>query len=608
MYSLIKTYLTFLIAFSTFSISLAQPFSTAIITDPQIGSENGETFLAEIVNDINQRKDINRVIVLGNLTANGSYDEFDLCKEILDGISVEYFTAGGLNDYMLSELNGLEITQLWGNNKYHIASNGYDIYIINTVNKFTSNGYIDIETLDWVRNNSEKIDSINLIFSYYPITNKVNNGYKFSNNFAGRKLLSISPDQSKRKKKKIFTDEIKTQRLSNSRKWNYQLISVVNDSLFYYNVSGKDTIPKLISILPFTNLEVVSKVDSNEIVFYKKNLTTDWQIDLGVTNEAGILFSEDNVFTADINGIITSLDRDGKEKWHYKTNSTIKTNLLRDKDLVIAASLEGDIFTINANNGDLVQVIGTGETISTNIEMIDIIYNDMKTKGIIFGTVTGNVYCYELYSLEMVWDGYLSDYKISSLTKANGDKIIFQDSRNKIYSINSSNGLLLWEWQTKVKSTNPFFVSDIISDGKSVYLADSDGSVHSIDILLGTENWKKKSSSMGSLSLSSDKKILMTQSTKNKITLLSRSNCKVKKGITLPGEAKDVKINFIKSENDGTYVGFENGILYRIDKKYKLEKLLFMGNSPLISFIRISDNKFIVSNLDGKIIEFTLKP
>jgi len=585
---------------------LPQNTLTAIITDPQIGSENGKTFLTEIVNDMNKRKYIDRVIVLGNLTANGSYDEFDLCKEILDGINVEYFTAGGPNDYMLSELNGLEITQLWGGNRYHITESGYDIYIINTVNKFTSNGYVDVETLDWIRNNSERTDSINLIFSYYPITNKVNNGYKFADNFAGKKLLSISPDQSKRKKKKIVRDEIKTQKLSFSKKWNYQLLTVVNDSLFYYNVSGKDTIPKLISVLPFANIEVITEVDSNKIVFYKKNLTTNWQREFGVTNESGILFSEDKIFTADNNGIITSLDKDGKEKWHYETNSTIKSNLLRDKDLVIAAALEGDLFTINANTGDLVQVIGTGETISTNIEMIDIIYNDMKTKGIIFGTVTGNIYCYELYSLEMVWDSYLSDYKISSLTKANNDKIIFRDSKNKIYSNNSSNGLLLWEWQAKVKNINPFFESNIISDGNDVYLADSDGLVNSIDILLGTENWKKKSSSMGSLSFSSDKKILMTQSTKNKITLLSRSNGKVKKGIKLPDEAKDAKINFIKSENDGTYVGFENGILYRIDKKYKLEKLLFMGNSPLISFIKISDDKFIVSNLDGKIIQFSI--
>ncbi len=231
----------FLLFFSEFI--LPQKSLTAIITDPQIGSENGETFLNSVSRDIQKRNGIDRVIILGNLTANGFYDEFEQLKAVLDRMDKEYFVAGGPNDYLLSELNGLEIVQRWGNDRYHLSSNGYVIYIINTINKFTSNGYVDLETLDWVSNNSERTDSINLIFSYYSINSKVNNGYKFANNFVVKRLVSISPDQSKQKKKKIEKDEIKTQRLSNSKKWNYQLISLINDSLFYYNVSEKDIVP-----------------------------------------------------------------------------------------------------------------------------------------------------------------------------------------------------------------------------------------------------------------------------------------------------------------------------------------------------------------------------
>ena len=585
---------------------LPQESLTAIITNPQIGSEKGEILLKLVSKDINQRNEIYRVIILGNLTANGFRDEFDQLKVILEGMDKEYFVAGGPNDYLLSELNGLEIVQLWGNDKYHLSSNGYYIYIINTINKHTANGHLQIETLDWIKNNSKNTNSVNIIFSFHSI-NKVYNGYKLTNSFAGKKIISFSPNLYKKQKKKPSTDEIKTKKLSESKKWNYQLLSVVNDSIFYYNVSEKDTVPKLISILSIANIEFVSKVDSSETVLYKKDLTINWQVGFGVTNESGILLSGGKVFTADNNGVITCLNKDGKEKWHYETNSTIKSNLLRDKDLIIAAALEGDIFTINANNGDLVQVIGTGETISTNIEMIDINYNDIKTKGIIFGTTVGNIYCYELYSLEMVWDGYLSDYKISLLINTNDDKIIFQDTKGKIFCINSSNGLLIWEWQRKVKKINPFFVSDIICDGKSVYLADSDGLVHCIDLLFGSENWKRKISSSGKLSLITDKKSLFTQTVKNEIAFLSRLKGKVQRRIKLPDEIKEKKLNFIKVDKDEIFLGFERGILYRINNKSKVEKLLFMGNAPLISFIKISDNKFIVSNLNGRVIQFSFR-
>jgi outer membrane protein assembly factor BamB len=597
-------YLIFYFLFCFSEFILPQKTYTAIITDPQIGNKNSEALLYSVIKDISQRKEIERVIVLGNLTANGFYEEFDRLKSILDGMNKEYFVTGGPNDYLASELDGLEIIQLWGNDKYHISSNGYEIYTINIINKYTANGYLQLETLDWINNNSEKTKNVNLIFSFYPIS-KVNNGYKLTNYFAGEKIISFSLNNDKMKNS--AANEIKTIKLSESKKWNYQLLSVANDSLFRYNVSEKEIVPKLNSIIPFKNLEIVSKVDSNEIVLYKNDLSFEWQMEFGVTNESGILFSGGKLFTSGRNGVIICLNIDGEIIWDYNTNSSIKTNLLRDKDLVIAATIEGDLLTINSNNGDLVQVIGTGETISTRIAMTDIIYKDMKTKGIIFGTTAGNVYCFELYSLEMVWDGYLSEYKISSLIKANDDKIIFQDSKDKVYCISSSNGLLLWEWQAKVKNINPFFITDIISDGTSVYLTDSDGLVHCIDLLLGTENWKRKVSSSGELSLTSDKKYLITQTTKNDIAFISKLNGKVQKKIKLHDETKDRKLNFIHAEKNDIYMGFDHGIIYRINNMEKVENLLFMGNSPLISFINISDHNFIVNNLDGRIIQFSFK-
>ena len=146
-----------------------------------------------------------------------------------------------------------------------------------------------------------------------------------------------------------------------------------------------------------------------------------------------------------------------------------------------------------------------------------------------------------------------------------------------------------------------------INDGKSVYLADSDGLVHCIDLLLGTESWKRKISSSGKLSLSTDKKYVITQTAKNEIAFLSRLIGKVQRRIKLPDEIKERKLNFIKVDKDTFYLGFEHGILYRINNKNKVEKLLFMGNSPLISFNKISDNKFIVSNLDGRVIQFSFR-
>jgi len=82
---------------------------------------------------------------------------------------------------------------------------------------------------------------------------------------------------------------------------------------------------------------------------------------------------------------------------------------------------------------------------------------------------------------------------------------------------------------------------------------------------------------------------------------------KVQRRIKLPDEIKKKKLNFIKADKDDIYLGFGQGILFRINNKHKVEKILFMGNSPLISFNKISDNKFIMSNLEGGVIQFSFR-
>ena len=101
----------------TLQFSFAQGSNFAVITDPQIGSQNNANNLIEVVNDINKRQNISNVVVLGNITANGKFDEFVWAQEILDGLTVPYSVVGGEKDYFLSEGRGSEISLLWGDNK-----------------------------------------------------------------------------------------------------------------------------------------------------------------------------------------------------------------------------------------------------------------------------------------------------------------------------------------------------------------------------------------------------------------------------------------------------------------------------------------------------------
>jgi len=111
----------------------AQTGNIALITEPQIGIPENAENLIRVVNDINLRENISQVIILGNITANGKFDEFLWAQEILDGLNSPYFVVGGEKDYLLSEEKGSEISLLWGEDKNIIHGQNFSLICLNTI-------------------------------------------------------------------------------------------------------------------------------------------------------------------------------------------------------------------------------------------------------------------------------------------------------------------------------------------------------------------------------------------------------------------------------------------------------------------------------------------
>ena len=134
------------------SISIAQINYTALITDPQIGPDANAEKLIEVVDDINNRDSISYVIVMGNLTATGKFDEFLWIQEILDGLNAPYNVIGGKKDYLLSEGKGNEISLLWGDDKFWFEiDNQIHLSYNDILPKYKKQNHVNIETKNWLK-------------------------------------------------------------------------------------------------------------------------------------------------------------------------------------------------------------------------------------------------------------------------------------------------------------------------------------------------------------------------------------------------------------------------------------------------------------------------
>ena len=220
----------------------------------------------------------------------------------------------------------------------------------------------------------------------------------------------------------------------------------------------------------------------------------------------------------------------------------------------------------------------------------------MQTKGICFGTAEGNFYCYELYSLELIWWNNGIKKLINSSVIATKGKVLFQDKEGTLYCLSSDNGVLLWKWGTKTKVYNPLFKSELVINNNSIYFLDFDGDLHCIDLLLGTDKWHIRNiEATFVMELNKLKGELLLHSSKNELLTVSLKKEKVMKKIKLPYELKDEIATNILSIDKNLFIGFTNGSVYEISKT---TKNIFLGFAPIISLDKLN-NSLLVTDYDG---------
>jgi len=573
---------------------IAQPNYTGLITDPQIGPDANAEKLIEVVDDINKRENISNVVVMGNITATGKFDEFLWAQEILDGLAAPYFVVGGEKDYLLSEGKGNEISLLWGDDKFWME-NSPSLHIgFNTIiPKYKQEDYFDIETRDFLWGNFSNVAGmITFIYTYNDIhKNKILQDLPLG----VQPIFITGKGNKKLRDNSLFTGSY----LNSGKEWTYNLLETKIDSIRIVKISKSKLREQVIRSFAKAELEFnipVSKTNKRLSLYphlYKTELRT--------TVFTSPIINVDETYIATKGGIVIRLNKNGANSWSFKTNGTIYSSPKIEKDLVVVATNEGDLFTINKNTGNLFQVIGIGETITSNIALVDIEHNGMKTKGICFGTAEGNFYFYELYSLELIWwNNGVKEMINSSVATVKG-KVIFQDKKGTTYCLNSRSGVLLWKWKANTKIFNPLFKSDLIVSNNNVYFIDFDGDLHCIDALLGTKKWSiRKIKATGKIELNEKRNEIILHSAKNKILVVSPVKRKVTEEIILPVKTKDEIATDIEIVGEKLMAGFTNGSVYQFADKQLPKRILWQNEAPIVSIDEINGN-ILLTDYDGNL-------
>ena len=592
-------------------VSFAQGNYIAVITNPEIGPQNNAMNLIEVVADINTRQNISRVVVLGNITATGKFDEFIWAQEILDELTASYFVIGGEKDYFLSEGKGSEISLLWGDDKNFMLDQNYSMICLNTLlPDYPDKKYINIETLSLLRN---KLSSVSLnrviTFSYEPL-NAAENSYNFFEVTLNKKVFSFVGKEDKSIKVNSMYEGLYLNRQDG---WGYLLISTNKDSINISKIlreeikrKAKPEIVKSLFSKPFL-------LESKESIKFISSGSKLWLVNIDKTKRTPSVYGSDRIYNVFKDGSVICLNKQGAEQWRFETNERILSPPLIENDLLVLASDDGDIITLNSNTGNPHQIIGIGERISSGISVIDTEERGNITKVVIVGTVYGNIYCYDLFDLNPLWTQQLNfsgqETSIVSTIVHSDNKVFLADNNGTLYCFSATNGMLIWKleaskggWRASVKA----LITQKATE-KNIYLIDTAGNIFCVDALLGTAKWNIKNISANGLIRLNNQQELVLPTKNNKVVIVSPKLGKVVSEIELPFETKDEAITDLLVINDKIIVGFSDGWIYKIKMKQKVEKFFGGGFAPIISLTNV-DGNCLITDYDGRFTLVKLLP
>jgi hypothetical protein len=595
-----------------------QEYQYAVISDIKFGSPNSEVQLKRIVDNINLREEIKFVVVIGNTTLKGRDNEFTEVNKILNKLKVDYYPVLGFTDMKYSPSGGSMAKDLWEDDKFVLEVGITAKHIgINDFSPWRNRGHFSVEDLQWLdtvvtsTSQSEEV----YYYSSVPVNEKnIGNWYEIPTRLNTKNWRAIFYPAVQNKiipQTSPPTVELNPS-INKENNWNYTLVDNRADSLFFYEISNdtlqdfwgtlskSDTTIKTITAADIEKAplsKVMDIIDSN----YTPNVV--WQKDLQKEMYAPILVTEDKIFTASFNGEINCYDLDGHLIWTHQLGRTVLSGFTREKDLILIGTYEGDLFSINANNGNVVQVIGVGEPITSQLVTADVHYNDKDTKGVVTATSNGSVYFYEIYTFELIWMNNSSKEMIETKPLALKDKIFFTARDGYLYNIDLNSGVLNWKWSARNSSN----LSSPVTNGRFIFVSSPDKNITAIDLLQGTQAWRKNEHrGYESLNITNDKQKLLIKSLSDYFIIADATTGKGDKKIKCPF-GNDPDPSAILEINNEFLFGTGNGVIYHIDKTLKSSPLLYLGNARITTLQSVGENLIVAANCDGKVVLFKLK-
>ncbi len=595
-----------------FSCASDSTIEFAWLSDVHVGATTGGADLSLAVSDINSMKNLDFVVVSGDITETGKGDVLEMAKAILDSLDIPYHIIPGNHDTKWSESGATKFPELWGNDKFNFEYRGIRFIGMHQGPIMRmADGHFSPEDLRWLDSQLGELKNKNqpLIFvTHYPIDSSVDNWFEFLEHVKKYNTVAVLFGHGHRNKSYDLEGIAglmgRSSLRRNEERGGFNIVRIGSDSLrFAERITGAETLPAWHSV-PLHPVPVEKDTGRFERPDFSVNrqcpqVEVKWLFDTKFTIASSPAVADGIVIVGNSEGTVFGLSlEDGSDRWRFQTGNSVYSTPAISNGKVVFGSTDSHIYCLDAQSGELNWKFKT----EAPVVAAPVIDSDR----VFIGGSDGRFRSIDLGTGGMVWEYSGIEEFVETKPLVYRDLVIFGAWDTFLYALKMSDGSLAWKWSNKNswKLVSPAACWPVAADDK-IFIVAPDRYMTAIHAETGETVWRTNRYKVReSIGISEDGKTVFARCMEDTVVAFSTLSEKPQlRWASHCGYGYDID-PCMPVEKDGLlFFGTKNGFVFALDSKTGEVKWQHRVGVALVNtVVPLDGHRVLLTDMDGRVM------
>lgn len=595
----------------TLSSLRGEDFRFALLTDIHVSSDSlAYNDLRRSVEQINKTRNLDFVIVSGDVTEEGDRASLKRVKYLLDQLNVKYYITSGNHETKWSESGATDFSHIFGSDRFKFEHKGFLFLGFNSGPVIRmADGHVSPQDISWMKKEMDAAGKEKpvILVTHYPLQEgDVDNWYDVTDAVRPYNIRVVLGGHYHRNLLLSYDGIPGILSRSNlrgkERVGGYSIFQVTADSILAYEQKIDEEPHK------WSGYSLNRKYYSAENSGYKRpdysvnneygRVKEYWTIKTGAGIYSSPVLYNENVYIGDDLGYLSCYTlKGGKKEWSFKSNNRIVGTPAAANGIIVFGSADKNIYGVNARTGKLVWKYQANEAVLGAVTIED---------GIAYVGASDHTFrALDVKTGKLKWEYSGVKGYIETRPLLYEGKVIFGAWDNNLYALDKTTGKELWKWNGNLTRMHfsPAAVWPVAANGK-VFITDPQRAMTAIDASNGQTVWRTFQSTVReTIGLSADKMRLYSKTMQDSVVCFSTEG-------NVPKQIWATNVQFgyehapsMLVEKDGVVFGStKNGLVFALDALSG--KLLWkhkIGNSLISTVVPLNSSECLFTSTSGEV-------